>query len=564
MIAKISTGRGARGALEYVLGEKKQERKAERDKEVERQKTEEAGRTHEGVSGDGLNRDERTKKESKREAEERQIGSGKERAPGVSNERLMEHNSERAAEIENAPAYRDGARARIIGGNLSGHNGRELAREFADFRALRPEVKNAVHHASISAQPGEKLTVEQWREIAGAYVREMGYERSCYVVVQHRDEPQEHVHIIASNITIDGKVVEQYRNYKQAEKIMRRVEERYDLRRVSPSHEVERRTPTRGEMEGFARTGEMSARMRLQDTVDRAMKGASAERPLTATAFVERLDKAGVKINPNVQGTGRVSGIVFERDGVAMKGSDLGKGYGWQGLIKRGLGYEPERDRAALMEAKLKYLEREQERTAGRSSMTEVFNRAEQMEELRAELTAQREVRQEPMLGVALGRGIDPVPVAHEEVPPERKYVPEMALTERDWIATSTPGVPRPLAELQQAMVGGLQPERGAANALNFTPELSGREALAEAMGYEQQRSAEELLREATAPRPLAEYTRDAAPEHTLPEDSLARTHAVMLEQSGPAQEQTKARELEPAHEQEHDMELDLSFDLGL
>ena len=46
---------------------------------------------------------------------------------------------------------------------------------------------------------------------------------------------------------------------------------------------------------------------------------------------------------PNVASTGRISGISFTHNAITMKGSDLGKGYTWGGLQKRGLHYEQDR-----------------------------------------------------------------------------------------------------------------------------------------------------------------------------------------------------------------------------
>jgi hypothetical protein len=43
-----------------------------------------------------------------------------------------------------------------------------------------------------------------------------------------------------------------------------------------------------------------------------------------------------------------VSGISFRQGDELMKGSDLGRGFSWGGLRKRGLDYDPIRDRAAI------------------------------------------------------------------------------------------------------------------------------------------------------------------------------------------------------------------------
>jgi hypothetical protein len=68
--------------------------------------------------------------------------------------------------------------------------------------------------------------------------------------------------------------------------------------------------------------------------------------------FLERMEAQGVAVLPNRAKTGHVSGVTFYRDGEAMKGSDLGRGYTWAGLQKRGVSYDPKRDEVALSRSK--------------------------------------------------------------------------------------------------------------------------------------------------------------------------------------------------------------------
>jgi hypothetical protein len=244
-----------------------------------------------------------------------------------------------------AKEYEEGARYRVIGGNMGGQTPRELAREFGSFRRLRPDIEKPVHHASLSAAKGDTLSVEQWNEIAAKYVERMGFEDSPYVVIQHRDTEHDHVHIVTSRVDVNERVVNEWQNKPRAEKLMREVEQEYDLERVPLSRDVARAAPTRGEIERFNRTGELSAKMSLQSYVEQALKDAP-----TTDEFIERLGRSGVEVLPNIQSTGRVSGISFLHDGRMMKGSDLGRGFSWGGLQKRGLDYDSKRDNKTLKE----------------------------------------------------------------------------------------------------------------------------------------------------------------------------------------------------------------------
>lgn len=289
MIAKITKGAGFRGALDYLM----------------------KGKSERGAGK----------------------GEGRQKLPATAPE-------------GDAPAYERGERHRHIGGNMSGQTPKELAAEFGAIRRQRPSISKPVHHVSLSAAPGERLTVEQWRGVAEKYVEGMGFGNAPYAIFQHRDTEIDHVHILTSRVDVYGQVVSDSHDRPRAERIMREVEREYGLQPVASSREVDRAAPKRGETEEFNRTGRLSAKMSMQGKVERALKGEP-----TVTEFIGRLGKAGVEALPYIQSTGRVSGISFRQEGELMKGSDLGHGFSWGGLQKRGLDYDAERDREVVVDA---------------------------------------------------------------------------------------------------------------------------------------------------------------------------------------------------------------------
>jgi len=222
----------------------------------------------------------------------------------------------------------------ILDTNMAGDTPRTLAREFGQIRALRPKLAKVVCHVSLSIAPGERLTDDQWRTVAKKYLEEMGFKESQYVVTKHtgKDTEHPHIHIVVNRVNIRGNVVSDSLDYKRQEAIMRRMEVEYNLTRVTPSKDAPRKSLSKGEVERVLRTGEASVRMRLQEAVDAALK----ERTELRT-FVAYLDNLGVETKLNQASTGRISGISFSLDGVAMKGSDLGKAYTWNSLQQRGL-----------------------------------------------------------------------------------------------------------------------------------------------------------------------------------------------------------------------------------
>jgi len=95
---------------------------------------------------------------------------------------------------------------RVIDTNMSGSTPRELAREFGEIRKLRPKLGKAVLHVSLSAAPGEHLSDEQWKQIAGRYLVGMGLEKNQYLVTRHTDTEHEHIHLLVNRIRFDGSV----------------------------------------------------------------------------------------------------------------------------------------------------------------------------------------------------------------------------------------------------------------------------------------------------------------------------------------------------------------------
>ena len=139
---------------------------------------------------------------------------------------------------------------------------------------LRPNLTKAVLHTSISIYLDERLTDERWEQVAQAYLDGMGFADCQYVVTKHTDTEHPHIYILANRISMSGGVV--------------------------------------GEVEYAMRTDESSARMRLQELADNAIKGEP-----NLNDFAARQAAYGVEIRLNEAKTGRVSGVSFALDGVS-------------------------------------------------------------------------------------------------------------------------------------------------------------------------------------------------------------------------------------------------------
>ncbi|MEG5031158.1 relaxase/mobilization nuclease domain-containing protein [Microcoleus sp. AT8-B1] len=239
--------------------------------------------------------------------------------------------------------------AALIGGTMCGQTPEELAAEFGIARQLRPNLKVAVFHATLSVDSTEKLedseeNDQRWLAIAANYMKAMEFDNNQYAVVKHSDTEHDHIHIVASRICLDGGVVDDSWDYYKSQETIRQLERNYNLETVTPSWETDKRAQTTGEHRQLKSKGNKSVRVQLQDLIDEVTQ----DNP-SMPEFVERLQQQGVEVQVGLTRTGFSKGISYNLDGVALSGTQLGKAYTFCGLQKhRGVSYDPQRDNALI------------------------------------------------------------------------------------------------------------------------------------------------------------------------------------------------------------------------
>ncbi|OZB55480.1 MAG: relaxase [Halothiobacillus sp. 14-56-357] len=238
-----------------------------------------------------------------------------------------------------------GKNPEIVGGTLTSGSARAMSDQFAVTRRLRPDIKSPVWHASLALPEGERLSSERWSSIADDFMQEMGFpSESLYTVIRHNDTKHDHIHIIASRVSLSGGLWhgqwEVYRAIRATQ-----VLERIHGLTLTPGlgEPKDEKTLTKGEIEQALRTGAEAPRQRLQRLVKEAAQG----KP-TAVMFAERLELAGVGVRFQIQKTG-ITGVNYELDGLAFKGQSLGDSYKWSKFSKKyGVSYEQARDSESL------------------------------------------------------------------------------------------------------------------------------------------------------------------------------------------------------------------------
>ncbi|EGB4444380.1 relaxase/mobilization nuclease domain-containing protein, partial [Salmonella enterica] len=222
------------------------------------------------------------------------------------------------------------------------NNVSELTDEFKTVSGFRQDIKKPVFHAFLSLPKDEKLTDEKWQEIAKDYLKEMNVdiEKHQYICVRHKDTDQDHIHIVANRIGLDGSVWHGQHSAFNTIAACERLEVKHSLTITKglQGQKSDVSAPTKNEIELALRTGEKPARLVLQASLQAAMVG----KPDLGT-FVERLQAVGIEPQFNVASTGNVAGCSFSVGDVAFKGSQLGKKFSWN-TIKNKVKYDKNRD----------------------------------------------------------------------------------------------------------------------------------------------------------------------------------------------------------------------------
>lgn len=239
--------------------------------------------------------------------------------------------------------------AEYLGGNMISKTPKDLAKEFSVCRKLRPDIKNPVWHASLSLPSNETIDNEKWLRLSKRFLELMSVEvdNHQYFTGKHIDTDNEHIHIEMNRIGFNGELFHGRNDVMQAIKATHQLEKEFGLILTvtfDPEYKAEKKKVTSNEIQMSARTGELPARISLQNILDEALT-----EQIDVFAFIERCESAGATAIPNVARTGRLNGFAFEYEGIKFKGSELGAKYTYKNL-KEVVIYEQDRQSNELIE----------------------------------------------------------------------------------------------------------------------------------------------------------------------------------------------------------------------
>lgn len=93
------------------------------------------------------------------------------------------------------------------------------------YRTEKPVV-----HISLNPDPEDRLTDEQFAEIAEKYMERMGWGEQPYIVFKHTDIDRRHIHIVSVQVGQDGRKVKDSRRNERSVAVTEELECEYGLR----------------------------------------------------------------------------------------------------------------------------------------------------------------------------------------------------------------------------------------------------------------------------------------------------------------------------------------------
>jgi len=224
----------------------------------------------------------------------------------------------------------------IIDSNISPGSVVQQTKEFNIVRQLRPNLAKVVYHTSLNLPYTDKLTDDEFGNLARDYLEGMGFDDNQYIVYKHTDQDHSHIHLVANRVKFSGDVVSDSQDYKKSEALVRELEKKFKLTQLIQKEESN--VLTKGEIEKCIRTGEVPERLKLQNIITEIIK-----LNLSVNEFIERLKEKEINVKLNKSSSGMTSGISFEYKNTTYKGSKIHKNLSWNNL-KHKLNHEQIRD----------------------------------------------------------------------------------------------------------------------------------------------------------------------------------------------------------------------------
>jgi hypothetical protein len=261
-------------------------------------------------------------------------------------------------------------KAKVLRNSTIYDTAKEIASEFRRIAAKRPSTTKPVKHIAIAfATEDGKIDFYTKLDIATTIVERMGFTENQWLAVEHGRDVEhhaqahnhDHLHIMINMISYDGTRVNDGWDYPRLEKILRDLEQQYNLKPVKSSKDrSSRRRPNPGQYQKFQREynnwqQELKSNPHAIapeepeiQTLEAIISAAVVDKP-TMTTYLARLQQYGYPVEKYVTDKGRTR-LRYKLKSTPYPVHRL-RGGSLTQLQKVGVDYLPERDDPNFLKA---------------------------------------------------------------------------------------------------------------------------------------------------------------------------------------------------------------------
>jgi len=109
---------------------------------------------------------------------------------------------------------------------------------FEHYLIANKRSENPVIHISLNPDPKDKLSNEQFSQLAEQYMEKLGYGNQPYIVYKHEDIDRHHLHIVSVKIDETGKMIRDNFQHRLSMRICRELEQNFGL---TPANEKQKK-----------------------------------------------------------------------------------------------------------------------------------------------------------------------------------------------------------------------------------------------------------------------------------------------------------------------------------
>lgn len=104
---------------------------------------------------------------------------------------------------------------------------------FENYLLANRKTEKPILHISLNPSPKDRLSDEQFADIADNYMEKMGYGNQPYIVYMHEDTGRKHIHIVSTCVDENGIKIDDAYEWRRSMQACRELEEKYGLKQVA-------------------------------------------------------------------------------------------------------------------------------------------------------------------------------------------------------------------------------------------------------------------------------------------------------------------------------------------